>query len=226
MDEPMTLRHEYGRSNRRRWSRAMSLMHRVGWRLGVVVLAVTVLLTVVVIQALSDEPEIALVIGEPYEAMRQRSSAAIGPAIPGHSWFNIPRSDARLRFIDPTYGFVTAPARFLTVMYDDERIGGVRMSPQIEPLLLDDTLKVVLDLQDQWRNAGWIPVRTENFPSFADTPQWRVQLRDVNKGGTAYWRAGDKYQLMLVVSRFRGNKRPTEERYLMTLGIHRFRGVQ
>jgi len=55
---------------------------------------------------------------------------------------------------------------------------------------------------------------------------WRAQLRDVNKGGTAYWRAGNKYQLMLVVSRFRDNKRPTEERYLITLGIHRSRGVQ
>ena len=204
----------------------MSLTHRVGWRRGALVLAVTALLTVAMIQVLSDEPEIALVIGEPYEAMRQRSSAAIGPAIPGHSWFNIPRSDARLRFIDPTYGFVTAPARFLTVMYDDERIGGVRMSPQIEPLLLDDTLKVVLDLQEQWRNAGWVPIRVKDFPSFADTPQWRAQLRDVNKGGAAYWRAGDKYQLMLLAHRFKDNKRPTEERYLITLGIHRSRGVQ
>jgi hypothetical protein len=204
----------------------MSLMHRVGWRRCVVVLAVTVLLAVVVIQLLSDEPEIALVIGEPYEAMRQRSSASIGPAIPGHVWFSIPKSDARLRFIDPRYGFVTPLARFFTVGFDDELIDGVRMSPQIEPLLLDDTLKVVLDLQEQWRNAGWIPARTENFPSFADTPQWRAQLRDVNKGGTAYWRAGDKYQLMLVVSRFRDNKCPTEERYLITLGIHRSRGVQ
>ena len=204
----------------------MSLMHRVGCRSCVVVLAVTVLLVVVVIQLLSDEPEIALVIGEPYEAMRQRSTAAIDPAIPGHVSFNIPKSDARLRFIDPQYGFVTPPARFFTVIYNKDMINSVRMSPQIEPLLLDDTLKVVLDLQEQWRKAGWVPIRAKDFPSFADTPQWRAQLRDVNKGGTAYWRAGDKYQLMLVVSRFRDNKRPTEERYLITLGIHRSRGVQ
>jgi hypothetical protein len=204
----------------------MSLMHRVGWRRSVVVLAVTVLLVVVVIQLLSDEPEIALVIGEPYEAMRQRSTAAIDPAIPGHVSFNIPKSDARLRFIDPQYGFVTPPARFFTVIYNKDMINSVRMSPQIEPLLLDDTLKVVLDLQEQWRKAGWVPIRVKDFPSFADTPQWRAQLRDVNKGGTAYWRAGDKYQLMLVVSRFKDSKRPTEERYLITLGIHRSRGVQ
>jgi hypothetical protein len=204
----------------------MSFVHRLGWRRSALVLALIALLTVAAIHILADEPEIALVIGEPYEAMRQRSSASIGPAIAGHAWFSIPKSDARLRFNDPKYGFVTPLARFFTIGFDDELIDGVRMSPQIEPLLLDDTLKVILDLQDQWRAAGWVPIRVNNYPSFADTPQWRAQLRDINKGGTAYWRAGDKYQLMLLAHRFKDKKRPTEERYLITLGIHRSRGVQ
>jgi hypothetical protein len=204
----------------------MSLVHRVGWRRSALVLAVAVLLTLAAIQTLSDEPEIALMIGEPYEAMRQRSSSSIAPAISGHSWFAVPRSDARLRFIDPKYGFVTPKARFLTVMYDDERIGGVRMSPQVEPLTLDETLKVILDLQDQWRKAGWVPILVKEFPSFADTPQWRAKLRDANKSGSAYWRAGDKYQLMLLAHRFTDKKRPTEERYLITLGIHQSRGME
>ncbi|WP_347907599.1 hypothetical protein [Pseudomonas grandcourensis] len=204
----------------------MSLLHRLGWRRNFSLLAVAALLTAAAIQVLSDEPEIALLIGEPYEAMRQRSSAAIGPAIPGQVSFNIPKTDARLRFMDPEYSFITPLASFFTIIYNKEVINSVRMSPQIEPLLLDDTLKVVLDLQEQWRKAGWVPIRLKDYPSFADTSQWRAQLRDVNKGGTAYWRAGDKYQLMLVVSRFRDNKRPTEERYLITLGIHRSRGVQ
>ena len=204
----------------------MSLLLSIGRRRGVLALAVASLLTLIAIEVLSDEPELALVIGEPWEDMRRRSSADIDPAIPGHYWGRMPKSDARLRFADPQYGFVTPLARFLSVSFDDERVSNVRMSPQIEPLLLDDTLKVVLDLQEQWRNAGWVPIRVKEFPSFADTPQWRAQLRDINKGGTAYWRAGDKYQLMLVVSRFRDNKRPTEERYLITLGIQRSRGVQ
>jgi hypothetical protein len=194
-------------------------MQRMGWRRGVLALAIATLLTSAAIQVFSDEPEIALLIGEPYESMRKRSSANIGPAIPGRSWFSVPKSDARLRFIDPTYGFVTPLARFLTVMFDDEQIHGVRMSPQIEPLLLDDTVKVVLDLQEQWRKAGWTPIRVEEDPPFTDTPQWRAQLRDVNKGGTSYWHAGDKYQVMLVVGRFRDEKRPTEERYLITLAL-------
>lgn len=197
----------------------MNLMQRMGWRRGVLVLTVAALLTLAVIETLSDEPEIALLIGEPYESMRQRSSASIGPAIPGRSWFSVPKSDARLRFIDPKYGFVTPLARFFTVMFDDEHIHGVRMSPQIEPLLLDDTFKVVLDLQEQWRRAGWTPIRVEEDPPFADTPQWRAQLRDVNKGGTSYWHAGTQYQVMLVVNRFKDYRNPTEERYLIKLSL-------
>ncbi|AZO83327.1 hypothetical protein BOO88_12545 [Stutzerimonas stutzeri] len=197
----------------------MSLLQCIGWRRGAMALAGAALLTLAAIEVLSDEPEIALLIGEPYEAMRQRSSAAINPAIPGHVSFNIPKSDARLRFIDPQYGFVTPPARFFTVIYNKDIINSVRMSPQIEPLLLDDTLKIVLELQEQWRNAGWTPIKVDYFPSFADTPQWRAQLRDVNKGGKTYWHAGNQYQVMLIVNRFRDQNRPTEERYLITLAL-------
>ncbi|MGX1087184.1 hypothetical protein [Pseudomonas sp. AP3_22 TE3818] len=197
----------------------MNMMHRLGWRRVVLALAVTTLLIVAAIEVLSDEPEIALVIGEPWEDMRQRSSASIDPAIPGHYWGQMPESDARLRFADPQYGFVTPLARFFSVSFDDERVSNVRMSPQIEPLLLDDTLKVVLDLQEQWRKAGWTPIRVKEDPPFADTPEWRARLRDVNKGGTSYWHAEDKYQVMLVVHRFKDNKRPTEERYLITLAL-------
>ncbi|WP_017256330.1 hypothetical protein [Pseudomonas tolaasii] len=167
----------------------------------------------------ADEPEIALMLGEPWEDMRQRSSASIGPAIPGHVWGRLPTSDARLRFIDSQYGFVTPLARFFTVMFEDERVGSIRMSPQVEPLLLDETLKIALDLQDQWRKAGWAPIRVESDPPLADTPEWRARLRNVNLGGTSYWRAGDKYQVMLVVGRFRDDRYPLEERYLMTLSL-------
>ncbi|MHC8316109.1 hypothetical protein [Pseudomonas sp. LB3P31] len=198
----------------------MSLIRRMGWRRRTFLLAVVALLIAVAVRALSDEPEIALMLGEPWETMRQRSTATIAPALPGQSWFHIPKSDASLRFEDFQYGFVTPLARFFTVSFDsDGRVGSVRMSPQIEPLLLDDTLKVLLDLQDQWRQAGWTPIRLDDFPSFADTPEWRARLQNVNIGGTAYWRAEDKYQVLLGVNRFLDDKRPTEERYLITLQL-------
>jgi hypothetical protein len=199
-------------------------LRSVGLRRRTLTLAVAILLTLAAIRALSDDPEIALVIGEPYEAMRQRSTASIAPTIAGEVSFNIPTSDARLRFVDPQYGFVTPLARFFAVIYRNEHINSVRMSPQTEPLLLDDALKIVLDLQEQWRKGGWTPNRVKDFPSFADSPEWRDRLKDVNRGGTAYWLAGEKYQTMLVVSRFRDEKRPTEERYLITLGISKSRG--
>ncbi|MHC8315017.1 hypothetical protein [Pseudomonas sp. LB3P31] len=203
----------------------MNSIRWLGWRRCLFTLVIAAVIFATVIETQSDAPEIALVIGEPWEDMRKRSTAEIGPAIPGHYWFRSTESDARLRFNDPQYGFVTPLARFFTISFDDEKIGNVRMSPQIEPLLLDDTLKVLLDLQEQWLQGGWAPNRLDQFPSFADTPEWRARLRDVNRGGKAYWRAGDKYQIMLVVNRFKDKRRPTEERYLMTLEVAKSRGV-
>jgi hypothetical protein len=177
-------------------------------------------LLVGMIRFFTHTSEIALLLGEPWEDMRQRSSASIAPAIPGHFWGRLTKSDARLRFMDSEYGFVTPQARFFTVSFDsNEKVSSVRLSPQVEPLLLDDTLKVVLDLQEQWRKAGWEPIRVASNPPFADTPEWRARLRNVNRGGSSYWRANNKYQVMLVVGRFRDDRRPTEERYLMTLSL-------
>lgn len=195
----------------------MSLLRPVGWQRWAWGLAFLVM-TVWWIDAQSEK-EIALVIGEPYEDMRQRSSASIASAIPVQVSFNIPKSDARLRFIDPKFGFVTPAARFFAIFYKDDRIGSIRMSPQIEPLLLDDILKVALDLQEQWRQGGWVPTLPNESPPIADTAQWRAKLRDVRRGGTTYWQAGDQYQIMMMVHRFKDYRHPTQERYLITLSI-------
>lgn len=172
----------------------------------------------------SRELEIALKFGEPWEDMRQRSSAKIAPAIAGEYWGRQTDSDARLRFMDDQYGFVTPEARFFTITFErDGTVGNIRMSPQIEPLLLDDTLKILLDLQEQWRSGGWRLMYPEESPPFADTPQWRAQLRDLKKnGGVTYWTAGDNYRAMLAVGRFHGDRHPTEERYLITLDLGRW----
>lgn len=200
----------------------MKLLQRVRGRRALLALAVAALFIGAAIQALSDEPEIALMIGEPWEDMRQRSTAVIDPAIPGEFWGRLPRSDARLRFIDSQYGFVTPLAGFFTVSFDrDGRVRTFRMSPQTEPLLLDDTLKVVLELQEQWHKGGWVPIRVSEDPPFADTPQWRGRLRDEYTGGTSYWQAGNQFQAMLVVNRFKDNRHPEEERYLISLQVAR-----
>ncbi|MDE9432811.1 hypothetical protein [Xenorhabdus bovienii] len=168
----------------------------------------------------SAQPEIALVIGEPYEDMRQRSSAKISPPYDNSIGFRIPKTDARLRFTDPKYGFITPPARFFTVSYNKGMIESVRMSPQIEPLPYDDAIKVVLDLQDQWRKAGWVLTKAKERPALANTPELRNDLRN-RKGsaGTTYWQAGKQYQIMLIMRRFKDDRHPREERYLITLAI-------
>jgi hypothetical protein len=190
------------------------------WLLRLLVVLIASSASYLVVQVLLDEPEIALEIGGTYEGMRVQSTARFSPLIRGHIWFGIPKTDARLRFIDDQYGFITPSARFFTVSFNDNVITNLRMSPQIEPLLFDDAMKVVLDLQNQWRERGWIPIRRNSAPPFADTPEWRAQLRDViNKGGTTYWQAGNKYQIMMYMHRFRDSKRPNEERYLITLAL-------
>ena len=170
------------------------------------------------IRVLSDDPEIVLTLGETWEDMRQHSSAAISPALPNRIWFGMPKSDSRLRFVDPQYGFKTPLARFFTIGYKNERITDVRMSPQIEPLLLDDALKVVLDLQDQWQQQGWFVSRPVSDPPIKDTSQGRNKIRGL-LGGRTFWQASDKYQIMLGIGRFKDKRNPDQERFLITLEL-------
>lgn len=170
------------------------------------------------VPAFSSEPEIALIFGEPWEDMRQHSSAAISPALPNRIWFGMPKSDSRLRFVDPQYGFKTPLARFFTIGYKNERITDVRMSPQIEPLLLDDALKVVLDLQNQWQQQGWFVSRPVSDPPIKDTSQGRNKIRGL-LGGRTFWQASDKYQIMLGIGRFKDKRNPDQERFLITLEL-------
>ncbi|MDX7987035.1 hypothetical protein FE392_06775 [Xenorhabdus sp. 12] len=202
----------------------MSLLQQISQRRAGLIFSLLIVLSLTAVyfyhSFYSNKPEIALMIGEPYENMRQRSSADIAPHLPGHAWYNVPKTDARLRFIDPKYGFVTPPARFFTVMFDDGIIDGVRMSPQIEPLLYNDAIKIVLELQDQWRNAGWVLTLPKEVPALVDTPELHENLRNMKGGaGTTYWQANDQYQIMLSMALFEDVRHPDEERYLITLAL-------
>ncbi|MGG7674066.1 hypothetical protein [Pseudomonas sp. WC2] len=170
-------------------------------------------------QPLWDDPVIALELGGTYENMREHSTAPFSPLIRGHIWGGIPKTDARLRFVDSQYGFETPLARFLSVGFNDNVVDDIRMSPQIEPLLIDDAMRVVLDLQAQWCAKGWRAIGTRRNPTIADTPEWRAYIQSGELAGQSYWQAGDKYQAMLVLGRFRDSRHPDQERYLITLAI-------
>lgn len=197
-------------SLRKRWRRCSAWLFVVCLTLGGGYLLV---------EALSREPIIVLEIDGTYEDLRKHSSAPFSPLIRGHRWLGIPKTDAQLHFIDPQYGFVTPRARYFTVGFNDNVIEDVEMSPQVEPLLIDDALKVVVDLQAQWRAKGWKPVGLRNSPTIADTSEWRAWLRKGIRNGRSVWQAGDKYQAILLLGRFKDRKRPTEERYLITLNV-------
>ncbi|CBJ80458.1 hypothetical protein XBJ2_610003 [Xenorhabdus bovienii str. Jollieti] len=201
----------------------MNLLRRLGLRRGSLIILLSIVFGLTIIYLYhafySRDPEIALVIGEPYEAMRQRSSAKISPPYDNSIGFRIPKTDARLRFTDPKYGFITPPARFFTVSYNKGIIENVRMSPQIEPLLYDDAIKIVLDLQDQWRKAGWTLTLARESPALANTPELRAKLRSLIGSEVTYWQAGEQYQIMLIMARFKDDRHPDEERYLITLAI-------
>lgn len=170
-------------------------------------------------QPLWGEFEVAVELGGTYEDLSRYSSATVTSPIRGHITYGIPKTDARLRFVDPQFGFTTPAARFFTVGYNDNVIYSIRMSPQVEPLLIDDALKVVLDLQDQLRAKGWVPRLLRDNPTIADTPEWRAWLRRGILAGRSYWLAGDKYQAVLVLGRFKDSRNPTEERYLIDLSV-------
>ncbi|PHM38170.1 hypothetical protein Xmau_03557 [Xenorhabdus mauleonii] len=202
----------------------MSLLQQISRQRGALIFTLLIVLGLASVYLFhsfySDKPEIALVVGEPYEDMRLRSSAAIDPHLPGKIWHNIPKTDARLRFIDPKYGFVTPPARFFAVLYANDIITSVRMSPQIEPLPYDDAIKIVLDLQDQWRKTGWVIAK--GYKPLVNTPELHENLRRMKGGaGTTYWQAADQYQVMLSLAFFKDNKHPNDERYLITMVIYK-----
>ncbi|MBT0569018.1 flagellar biosynthesis sigma factor [Curvibacter sp. CHRR-16] len=170
------------------------------------------------VHAQSGVPEVALKLGEPWEDMRKRSSAKIDPTITDTSAFGIIEGDARMRFVDDQYGFVTPRAKFLTVSYDSQKVASVRMSPQVETLPLDEALKVVLDLQQQWERGGWKHVEMRGKPPFENTPQWRENLTNC-KPNTNYWYASNLYQVQLSLDCFDDSKYPNQNRYLITLEL-------
>jgi hypothetical protein len=163
--------------------------------------------------------EVALKLHEPWDDMRKRSSAEINPVDVEDNWGTLIANDARLRFVDPRYGFVTPPARFFSISYDNRRVRSVRMSPQIETLLLDDALKIVLDLQSQWETAGWKLSIPKESPKIADTFEARTTLRGPKGSLVTFWNAEDKAQVMLSLARFPDSQHPTEVRYLITLAL-------
>ena len=174
-------------------------------------------------ELLTPAKEIALIIGEPWKDMQARSTAEIGPVYEGRHWYRQPKQLSYMRFADPKHGFVTPPAKFFTVSFDDDAsIRSVRMSPQVEPLPLQEALEIVLDLQNQWRKSEWELDEPEEFPAYDDTPVWHEALKRCGALST-HWNAGKLYQLMVVITCHEDKRYPDNKGYLVTISMGKYR---
>lgn len=163
--------------------------------------------------------EVVLTIGESYEQVREHSRSTLPASEPGLFWGGYVSRPARFRFTDPQFGFVTPPAKFLFVGADEQRnVWSVTLSPQVETLPLDDTMAILLDLQDQLRRGGWQQIRVADDPPITDTPAMRAKIR-ARADPVTYWLADNKYQVILDVRRFVHENRPDDERYLITVQL-------
>ncbi|MBU0541814.1 MAG: hypothetical protein KKC58_05375 [Gammaproteobacteria bacterium] len=171
-------------------------------------------------ELLTPAKEIALIIGEPWKDMQARSSATIADNIPDEIWYRMPKGLAYLRFADPKHGFVTPPAKFFTVSFDDDAsIRSVRMSPQIEPLQLQQALDVMLDLQTQWRKSGWLLTDPEE-PAYENTPEWISRIEECRSNAT-FWHVPDKYQIAVGIACYKDQRYPNEKRFMINFSMGR-----
>jgi len=173
-------------------------------------------------ELLTPAKEIALIIGEPWKDMQARSSAEIGDDIPDEIWYRMPKELAYLRFADPQHGFVTPPAKFFTIGFNRGKIDSIRMSPQVEPLPLQEAVDIVLDLQNQWRKSGWELDEPEEYPAYDNTPVWHEALKKCAALST-HWNAGKSYQLMVVITCYEDNRYPDNKGYLVTISMGKYR---
>ena len=173
-------------------------------------------------ELLTPAKEIALIIGEPWKDMQARSTAEIGPVFKDSNWYRQPKELSYLRFADTQYGFATPPAKFFTVSFDEKaNVRSVRMSPQVEPLPLQESLDIVLNLQNQWRKSGWELEDPIENPPYEDNTEWRKAIEQCTAYST-YWQVKGLYSIAIAIGCFKDSRHPDEKRYLITMAIGKY----
>jgi hypothetical protein len=187
------------------------------WRVACLVLGFAAVWGIYVKARPADE--VVLTIGEPYTQVRQQSRSTL-PVLTRDNRIGLYiRRPAVLRFSDPHYGFVTPAAKFLSLYADESgKVVAVTLSPQVEPLPLDEAMAVFIGLQDQFQRGGRKPFRVNRSSPIEDTRDTRAQIRHC-AAPTSYWQGGNNYQISLNIRCFRSDDRPNDERYLITLDL-------
>ena len=95
------------------------------------------------------------------------------------------------------------------------------MSPQVEPLPLQEALDIVLNLQDQWRNNGWVLSDPVEFPAYENNEVWVQALKNCSAHST-HWQAIPRYQLMIAISCFERDRFPKKSGYMVTISMGKY----
>ena len=173
-----------------------------------------------VLRAPTVIPEVVLTIGESYAQMIKDSTpGVIDPNTLSWGYYYVNKV-AQLRFNDPQYGFITPTAapKFFVVSYDNGIIGIIHISPQLDTLNLNDAINVILNLQDKWRKAGWILSEPNTAPAYENTPEIREKLKN-GQSPTTYWRAANKYEIMIFLNRAPDTAFSHEAQYRISMAI-------
>lgn len=163
-------------------------------------------------------PEVVMSIGDSYEKIEQASSYKMTRAYSEGFWSTVVKEPASLRFSDPEFGFVTPPAKFLTISAANNTAATIRMSPQVETLPLKEMIAVVVDLEQQLERGGWKICTPNEFPAYKNNPKIANQLAN-REHGSVFWRAGDKYMINYNTRRFSGDSIKGNDRYLTTISL-------
>jgi len=159
-------------------------------------------------------------IGEPYEHVRLRSRSTLPPYDGEGGYLDLyVKRPAIFRFNDPRYGFVTPPAKLLFIgAVNQDSIDSVTLSPQVKALPLDASMRILIDLENQFRRGGWRPIAVSDNPPIEDTPATRAAIKRCDDP-TTYWQAAEALQISLNIRCFPRDGHPDDDRYLMTLQL-------
>jgi hypothetical protein len=162
---------------------------------------------------------VVLKLDESWETARERNG------LPNRSQEGKPLATviAAFRLDDPVYGFTTPRAVLLDFGLDGRdspRITSVHLLPQAHPLVLDDAMTLVMQLQHQLRQRGWRPVRYPAWRPFEDTEAFRARIRGC-EFPMAVWNGGETYQVSLKVGCASVIQSPGAERYEVDLELGR-----
>jgi len=162
--------------------------------------------------------QVVLTLGDSYEQVRRQSRSTLPKA---HAFNYIDLSITRpatFRFSDPQYGFATPAGNYLSIYAPDGRVSSLKLLPHLKALPLDETIALVLDLQNQLRRKGWVQMQTTGNPPVVDTPAVRDRIRR-NQFSPTFWMAGDRYEVWIHVVRYLNGRRPADNHYMVMLDL-------